>query len=304
MGRLKRRGWWYAVAGIMLLIALGGLTVYLQSHGYRHRVTTIKEPPVLVDKFQTRQGAKPAWVYWSEGKLFVSYYDSDVIDICSPEGKLLKSFVGTVNKGEGAPQGMGMVSGRLFVADYTNKALEVFGPQGDFQEAFNKKPNQEEIIPVGVAVYNRVVYVTDKKTKGWMAIGDDGEFISVAGGTSEKDTMEFPYGIVVSSDGRVVVTDPVLGKIKAFSCRGAFAYDFVGSELGLKNPEGISMDGLGRFQVVDNGSNQIFVYSNTGYLLFRYGDGLDRPSTITVDEIARHIYVANTEKNEIVVYGY
>lgn len=296
--------WWLILSGILLVGIVGWAAVYIQSHSFRHKTTTVKQAPILLNRFQTRSGSKPAWVYWYGDKLYVSYFGTDIIDICTSEGQVQKSFSGTLKKGRGTPQGMAVVSNRLFVADYTNKALEVFKPQGDYIEAYNKKPNQQELIPVGVAVYNRVVYLTDLAAKGWVAIGDVGEFIIQVGGTDKQNSLQFPYGITVTPDGRVIVTDPATGKIKVFSCRGQFAYDFPGSEVGLLNPQGIVMDGLGRIQVVDNGSNQIFVYSNDGYLLYKYGEGLERPTTMTVDQANRHIYVANTEKGEIVQYGY
>lgn len=300
----ERRNLLLILLGIVMLGVLGGLALWWAGHPREQKVTSATMPPILLDRFQTRPGQKPGWVFWSGKNLYVSYFGRDYIDICSPKGKVIKTFQGTVKNGVGTPQGMGLIGDRLFVADISNQSLLVFNPQGGFLEAYNKKPNQEEITPVGVAVYNRVVYVTDKTAKGWMAIGDDGYFINSVRGKSEQDTLEFPYGIIVTPDGRVIVTDPQQGKIKVYTCPGWYAYDFPTQKIGLKNPQGLAIDGFGRIHVVDNGTNQVFVYNSKGDFLLKYGEGLAGPASIAIDLASRHIYLANTEKSEVVVYYY
>lgn len=300
---IKWRAEQYAlILGVLVLVAL---FIFLPGTGPGKQVgQEVYQSPKLLKTIRLAPGDKPAWVYSIKDRLYVSYFGLDKVDIFTPEGKKASSFRGTLKPGGGSPQGMALVGERLLVADYANRALLAFNPLGKYMESFSQRPDGEEFVPVGVAVYNRVFYIADKQAKGWMAIGDDGEFINVIKGTNEQNRLEFPYGIVVTEDGRVVITDPQRGKIKVFTCAGWYAYDFPAAEIGLRNPQGIALDGLGRIHVVDNGTNQVFVYDNKGYFLFKYGKKLDRPANITIDRERRVIYIANTEKANISVWKY
>lgn len=290
------------------LVLLGALAALLLLAGCRNqpnqKVADIYEPPHFLKNISLPEGSKPAGIYAGKDNIYVSYFGSEFIDIFSPEGKQAKRFSAALKGGPGSPQGMAISGDRLLVADYKNKALIFFNLTGDYLESFSQLPNNNEFIPVGVAVYNRVFYITDKEANGWMAVGDDGELINVVRGKGPNDSLQFPYGIAVTEDGRIIVTDPQNGKIKVFACVGRYAYDFPTAELGLLNPQGAAIDGLGRIHVVDNGTNRVFVFDNLGHYLFNYGKNLSGPSNIAVDKERRRIYITNTEKGNISVWNY
>lgn len=288
---------------LLLVVVLAFFIPRVTDVKFKHTATTVYDPPKFLGTIEMQPGFKPAWVYSAKGRLYVNYFGKDQVDIFTPAGKKVKSFHGTLKPGSGTPQGMSLVGEKLFVADYENRAVLLFKPNGDYLESYAKRPDGTEFIPVGVADYDRIIYMTDKKVNGWLAIGETGEFINVVKG-DEKNTLKFPYGIIVTDDGRVVVTDPVSGKIKVFSCPGWYIGEFPAAEVGLSNPQGIAIDGFGRIHVVDNGTNQIFVYDNRGRFMFEYGTDLEGPSTVTVDTERRVIYIANTEKENISVWGY
>lgn len=295
----------WIIGGTFIAAAVVALYLNFKTSGsFEHRVTGIYDPPRQLGTIDLAPGLKPAWVYNWGDSLYVDYFNGNNVDIFSFDGTKKGEFNNAGLKGTGSPQGMGIIGKRLLIADYLNKALVVFSPTGQYQESFANLPDKTEFIPVGVAVYNRVFYITDKKSEGWLAIGDDGVFINLVKGQDEKTRLLFPYGLVVTEDGRVIVTDPKGGQIKVFACAGWYAYDFPVTEAGLKNPQGIAIDGLDRIHVVDNGSNRVFVYDNRGRYMFKYGRSLEEPSTITVNRKRRLIYIANTEKGNIQVWGY
>lgn len=287
------------LSALVTLLLLAGC-----SYQPNQKVADLYDPPRFLKTISLPEDSKPAGVYAGKGNIYVSYFDSEFIDIFSPQGKKAKTFSAALQSGPGSPQSMAISGNRLLVADYKNKALIFFNSTGEYLESFDKLPNKEEFIPVGVAVYNRVFYITNKKIHGWMAIGDDGELINVVQGKGTREALQFPYGIVVTEDGRVIVTDPQEGKIKVFACVGRYAYDFPTTEIGLINPQGAAIDGLGRIHIVDNGTNRVFVFDNLGHYLFKYGKGLSGPSNIAVDKEQRRIYITNTEKGNLLVWKY
>lgn len=308
MKHLKGQALGFTRRTTVLPVLLGALTALLLlvgcSYHPKPKVTDLYDPPHFVSSIKLPEDGKPAWVYAGNNNIYVSYFGREFIDIFTPEGKQTKSFSAALKGGFGSPQGIAISGNRLLVADYKNKALIFFSLTGDYIESFGKLPNNDEFIPVGVAVYNRVFYITDKKVHGWMAIGDDGELINVVQGKGTRDSLQFPYGIAVTEDGRIIVTDPQDGKIKAFACVGRYAYDFPTTEVGLLNPQGVAVDGLGRIHVVDNGTNRVFVFDNLGHYLFKYGKDLLGPSNIAVDKERQRIYITNTEKGNLSVWSY
>lgn len=295
----------YGAISLLLLAAGSAFFMYGNSGlDLEHTFATVYDPPRYIGKIEPGAELKPAWVHSGKNQIYVSYFGKDKVDIFTPEGKKKKSFHATLKPGSGTPQGMVTIGEKLFVSDYENRSILIFNQKGDYIESYAKKPDGKEFFPVGLADYDRVVYVADTKINGWMAIGETGEFINDVKGTNDKNTLQFPYGIAVTDDGRVVITDPIGGKVKVFSCPGWYIGDYPTAEIGMLNPQGIVIDGFGRIHVVDNGTNQVFVYDNTGRYQFRYGEGLKGPSNISIDKERQVIYITNTEAGNISVWGY
>ncbi|PKM80356.1 MAG: hypothetical protein CVU89_14195 [Firmicutes bacterium HGW-Firmicutes-14] len=270
----------------------------------KHNTLNEKDPPVYLGEIKVPDNKKPIWVYVYEENLFVSYTEEENIDIFSLTGEKLRELRAKITKSEGAPQGMLKTSRGMLVADYQNGGIGFFADNGRLLDAYYVTADNRPIKPVSAAVYNDVLYITDVNINGWLAVLQDGEMIMEIKGDDEKKRMEFPYGIAVTGDGRVIVTDPAGGRVKVFNCAGWYAFDLPASELGMKNPQGVIIDGLGRIHLVDNGSGYVFVFDNSGNYLFKYGEGLKNPSNIAADRENRVIYIANTEDESISIWGY
>jgi len=306
--RWKKKSFIITALFVMIAVATGAAwMVYRKADKpltLKHRSLREKDVPVYLGEIRVPDDKKPAWVYVYEKKLFVSYFGEERVDIFSPEGVKKGSFRAKITKGRGAPQGMVSTARGLLIADYLNGGIGFYAPNGRLLDAYYETAEKRQIKPVSAAVYGEVLYVTDVNINGWLAVFQDGEMIMEVKGDNEKKKLEFPYGIVVTSDGRVVVTDPAGGKVKVFNCAGWFAYDFPTADIGMKNPQGIAVDGFGRIHIVDNGVGKVFVFDNLGKFMFTYGKELLNPSTLAIDRKNRIIYIANTEKHAISVWGY
>jgi DNA-binding beta-propeller fold protein YncE len=133
----------------------------------------------------------------------------------------------------------------------------------------------------------------------------------------ENESLNFPNGVAVDSEGRVHVADSNNGRLLVFDPSGTIVAR-VGrgsSEGNLGLPRGVAIDGSGRAFVVDTMSHSVFVYRGSAedgasldYLGF-FGsqgveDGLFRyPGSVAVDARGR-VYVADTSNDRVQVWSY
>ncbi len=294
------------IIGFICLCSLVSVGIwYYLSHrtiNTKHVFRTVYEPPIHLGEIHLEKGAKPAWVYCNNDRLYLTSYDNETVEVLSLQGKKISSFTPKLPGYGCSPQGLAKIDDKMLIADYASGSLALVDSVGKVLDGFFETPNKLKFRPVGIWSRNKVFYVTNVLSNGWMAIGNDGYLINVVQGAGESN-LGFPYGIVVTDDGRVIVTDPKAGKIKAFTCAGRYIYDFETSPIGLKNPQGLTIDGYARIHVVDNGTGKVFVYDNTGKFLFTYGEGLKNPSTISIDIKNRVAYITNTENETISAWG-
>ncbi|MFZ5639820.1 MAG: hypothetical protein ACOY4Q_03915 [Bacillota bacterium] len=289
---------------LFITVNWGIYNIYYKKIELAHMPLKPAEPPVYLGEIKLGGDKKPAWVYVYEEKVYVNYFNQEKVDILTPEGKKTKDFRAKITKGQGAPQGMFKSGSRLLVADFQNGGIGLYADNGRLLDAYYETAEKRQIKPVSAAVYENVFFITDVNINGWMAVLDDGEMIMEVKGDDEKKKLEFPYGIAVTDDGRVIITDPAGGKVKVFACAGWYAYDIAAAQVGLQNPQGVAIDGFGRIHIVDNGTGKIFVFDNSGKFMFTYGRDLKNPSTVAVDKKNRVIYITNTEKGSLSVWGY
>jgi DNA-binding beta-propeller fold protein YncE len=117
-----------------------------------------------------------------------------------------------------------------------------------------------------------------------------------------------PYGIVVDSRGRVIITDP--------GARGIHIFDFAQQKYKFierhdKNkdsmlaPQCIAVDAKDNLYVTDSESGKVFLFDANGKYLralgsLRGGEGyFKRPTGIAVDSEAQRIYVTDTVRNKV-----
>jgi DNA-binding beta-propeller fold protein YncE len=121
-----------------------------------------------------------------------------------------------------------------------------------------------------------------------------------------SDTMVKPYGISVTPDGRVLVSDTAARRVFLFDL-DARSVSFVGESGSGKitKPIGVAADAEGKVFVADGTLNRVFGYARDGSLAVAIGrDGeFDSPSGLAVDRRNRRLYVADSKKHVVRCYS-
>ncbi|MFC2038023.1 NHL repeat-containing protein, partial [Chloroflexota bacterium] len=178
--------------------------------------------------------------------------------------------------------------GNVYVVDSDNHRVQVFDPQGTFLREWGSNCNLATDLGC-----------VDPDGDGPLAWGD-GQF-------------QEPWGITVSDDGRVYVTDTWNHRIQVFDVDGTFltkwgAYGQTVSATGLLyGPRDIAIDAAGRVFVTDTGNKRIVIYNQDGRYQDQFGQGgagpgqFEEPVGIDVDADG-NIYVADTWNQRVQVF--
>ncbi len=82
--------------------------------------------------------------------------------------------------------------------------------------------------------------------------GDNGD-----GGSALAASLEQPSGLTVLSDGRVLIADRAARRVRVLNTDGTIAAYAVGSNLTLRSPGGLAVDGSGTVYAADSGNSQV-----------------------------------------------
>ena len=151
-----------------------------------------------------------------------------------------------------------------------------------------------------VAEYRGVDDFKTKKPSRWksLLLGPDEQ--------EQVDRLVKPYGVAVSADGRIFLTDTVARRVFVFD-PGAKTVTFIG-ESGpgkVSKPIGVAVDDAGTVFVADATLNRVFGYGPDGRLAIAIGhEGeLESPSGLAFDSRQRLVYVADAKKHQIFCYS-
>ena len=151
-----------------------------------------------------------------------------------------------------------------------------------------------------VTTYHGLGDFKTKKPGKWKALllGDDGS------DTKPADTMVKPYGIAVSSHGRIYVSDTAARRVFAFD-PDAKTVTFVGENGAgkLTKPIGVAVDDEGKVFVADATLNRVFAYGPDGSVVIGHDGELRSPSGLAVDRANKLLYVADAAKHQVFCYS-
>jgi DNA-binding beta-propeller fold protein YncE len=119
---------------------------------------------------------------------------------------------------------------------------------------------------------------------------------------SWRADLSAPSRLATEAEGRVMVTDPVRGKVVARRADGSIA--FVKRELG--RPTSIAIDADGRYWVGDGETGRVTMYEAdwTPRHSLGVGDGeFGMPGDIAIDPSNREIFVSDTDRHQVAVYS-
>jgi DNA-binding beta-propeller fold protein YncE len=136
------------------------------------------------------------------------------------------------------------------------------------------------------------------------------KLVDVVAGAPDYKAMIRPYGVVVDSHGRVIVTDPGIGGIHIFDPEQR-KYKLLERREKAKDsmlePQCIAIDTSDNIYVTDSKAGKVFVFDSSGrykgvFGSLKGGEGFfKRPTGIAFDPETRQIYVTDTLRDRVYI---
>ena len=163
------------------------------------------------------------------------------------------------------------------------------------------------------------LYVADSGNHRILHISTNGEILHSWGTFADQAAMEAPggtfnepWGIAVSQDGTVYVTDTWNHRVQKFTGDGQFLemWGYFGQDINTNSfwgPRGIAVDDLNRIYVADTGNKRISIFLPDGQLVAQFGTPgmgtgqLDEPVGIAVAPNG-NVYIADTWNRRVQVF--
>ncbi|MCX6080009.1 MAG: TIGR03663 family protein [Chloroflexi bacterium] len=162
------------------------------------------------------------------------------------------------------------------------------------------------------------LYVADSRNHRIQHLSADGKVIKVWGtfadqsaGNAPIGTFNEPWGVAVSPDGSVYVSDTWNHRVQKFSPDGTplkmwGVFGTTETPGALYGPRGITVDSQGKVYVADTGNKRIVVFDSNGAILTQFGtEGFDagqfsEPVDVKVDASGK-VYVTDTWNQRVQV---
>lgn len=302
---------------LVVLIVLGAFCVYYrfrQRNFLKHSATKYQQPPDYLGSIDfgrvytlfgsKKSGKQPLGVSASQGKIYLTYADSDKVDILSYTGKLLSSFSVSRPNMPAEPISAGADdSDKIYVSDSRNHELKMFDSKGKFLDSYGWTPNRKrKLSPSEFCLNQGMLYLTDTGMSSVLVIStaekkpfrEAGELVLIiplppdmagpppGSGTlpsapvnvNPASKLKWPCGVAVTGDGRVLVSDSELGLVKVYTCVGRYAYDFEQGRKGnyLSEPQGIALDDLSNSKLKNQEELRVHVVDKRRKKVFVFTD--------------------------------
>lgn len=169
----------------------------------------------------------------------------------------------------------------------------------------DEESDEQMVRPYGVYSDGEMLYVADPglslvhcfdfREKKYMQIKD-----------AKDQPLEFPVGVAVDKEGRILVTDSGLGRVFTFNRDGTYLGKIGSSDL-FEKPTGIAIHN-DRIYVVDTHRHRVLVFSqDDGRLLFQFGkngskDGEFHYPTHIFASADGHLYITDTLNFRVQVF--
>ncbi len=270
-----------------------------------------------------------------QGLLYVADSGNGIIQVLTRDG-LFRYAIPIPPSGENLPpRPLGLAldkEGRLYCTDaYTGRVL-VFDARGQHVRTMSlareekprsreepsgeigekgkiKEPLPEVFGILGVCLgEGGETWVVDNANHRLGLFGPDGRFLRYMGLPGlDAGQLTFPAFCRVDAARRLMVTEPILGRVQFFDADGRFlkAFGRYGRNVGgLARPKGMAVDAKGRIYLADSWLCQIQVFDEDGRFLFVLADeegkplDLGAPNGIFLDAES-NIYIAERLANRV-----
>ncbi|KAH3701464.1 hypothetical protein DPMN_076452 [Dreissena polymorpha] len=209
------------------------------------------------------------------------------------------------NKGQfNMPTGIAITkAGDIVVSDTENHRIQIFSSDGVFKHMFGSRGNEltELCYPVCVAMTtDDCIAVTDSVNACIKVFAQCGEFQNKYGNDS---FLEFPYGIAITHDNFMIVSDICKHKIFVLYPSGGIYSEF--GSYGSKprefdHPYYVTVNTKKQIIVSDSGNSSVKIFQFEGKLLrvfsandFRIGDTFCAVQGVCTDSLDNTILICN-----------
>lgn len=216
----------------------GNEAVYVVDYAGRVQVFTPEGKPLGLWSTPTISNGRPAGLCWSKVKKQLIVADSHYQQILlyQPDGTLVKAIPGTLGVGNLGPfQYVADIAedeaGNWFVSEFGNEnedRIRKLNPQGEHITSFGNHGSGpgEMSRPRGLSIYNNELYVADSCNHRIQVFSLDGKYLrSIGSQGTEPGQLQYPYDVMVRSDGSLFVAEWGSHRIQKF--------DQAGKSLGL-----------------------------------------------------------------------
>ncbi|MFC1619939.1 hypothetical protein ACFL45_08340 [Candidatus Neomarinimicrobiota bacterium] len=264
----------------------------------------------------------------------ICYLHSNRIDILDKQFK--NTEILDVTRGShGSITGIAADDSVIYIADSQRGEIRWYSFRGDLLRLFDRLPDGSPYRPHSLALNEGILYVTDRYHSQLLAVNvgetdvfvQEGEIIySIPPNPVKHPLFSTPNTVMITPDGRTLVTDQSLGQVHVLTCNGQYAYQFkTVAEEPLLEPAGIALDNVrspyllamadsafmpsgihlqGRYHVVDSEAGDVKVFNATGDYIFSYGDELEKPSDIAIDQTTHAVLIADIALKALMIYKY
>ena len=223
-----------------------------------------------------QQIIKPYGVTYAKGKLYVCDAQGikvAIIDFANRKFEFLKGSVGAGRLKK--PINVAVDdSGNIFVTDTIRKEVLMYDASGSFVRAYGKGIVKK---PVDVAVDGTDLYILD--------LGDsDIKIVDRASGELQRKIgnqegepvrIAMPTNLTFDKNGQIYITNISLGNVVKIDKDGHFLASIgkLGDAFGeFTRPKGVAVGEGDRLYVVDGGTQNVQLFSESGRLLMFFGD--------------------------------
>lgn len=236
-----------------------------------------------------------------DGHVYVADQRARRIVVLDLEGKYVRAFGGSSILLNPVDVAVDLAAGKAYVADSYLHQVVVFDLDGNVISRIGKDEGDlasREAEAVGIAVAGHATEHGPKdltKNRG----GGEAEFL-------------YPASVVVSSNGKLYVSDGLNGRIQAFDRDGTYLWQIgrLGDTPGsFARPKGLATDSQDHLYVVDASFNNLQMFDSQGRLLLAFGSvgttagKLWLPFGVHIDGSDR-IYVADRYNARVQIFRY
>jgi sugar lactone lactonase YvrE len=231
----------------------------------------------------------------SKGLIYVSDFANNIVQIYSANGSN-QSPIGSITDGISGPEGDFVdKNGNLYVANVTNYTVTVY-PPGSYMWALrytglqyptNATAGKDGVVFIPDLSGNKVVEYRKGSTRSKLTI-----------------PVSDPQGVVLDNQRDLYVSynDALGGHVNEYPPGST-----TGTNLGLPIAfaGGDALDGAGNLLVADQGTAAVYVFAPGAITPSRaITQGLQDPFRLALDKSFKHLYVADPEANEVLIYDY